>query len=792
MRSLIPNIADFKLLRMAGLLVSLVCSVRTLSSIAQDFEFVHVTEADRYEELGDRLGTPELIRAETAPGLLVETGMGVYRADATEPTPIGRGTYALPEGGRVRFGQSVRVYGFGGVGGTLRTTVAAKGKTLVLSVSGHPGAASLVCRVEGPGLEPLSFAVPQKALPADFVFCVSDRGDFSWTVAGLADSSAVEKTGRTSLFEGFWVSGSGYPPIAVETSFVRDGTSGVGSVTLDNRLVGDCAPVQKLDVPAKIRPAETFDPVKEGWPLAFADEFDGSQVDWSKWYFRAKAGHPERDAFCRLDGKGVLELLCDYGPDGTNLVTGSMRSKREFTYGYFESRFKLTRQNGWWAAVWLYGRLNSDPFVDGVEIDIFEDYFTRKRDAQGRNRRQLDHNLHVYLGAQLKSWNFSEDIDSAIDDWIVLGCKRTPFEISYYLNGRLVRSSANHCNWPSVTFDAFSHAAATVPLHIIVSGQVMSSSWPWFDKAGATFPEAFKVDYVRCYEMPREASRLPQVAWAGVAAERDDGALAFFSPGDRLHFDVTARPAENAGAPIAAVYLFDAGSLLAYKTEPPYSFDVEMTEAWYGRTRYMRPGRQKVVPDFGKAPHSFVAFAQDAAGNVSMTRPIRRLPKFFDPATRPYGGVPQTIPGKIVFWRYDEGGPGVAYNDTTKGNAYARSCPRADGDVDCSASELANVMPGEWVNYTVDVARDGIYRAEVRYGTGHQATHRLHLLVDGKEIGRLALDYFGESESWAADKRAARGFLSLARGRHVLSLYAHGQFNLGALSFVPDGGTGSK
>lgn len=101
-------------------------------------------------------------------------------------------------------------------------------------------------------------------------------------------------------------------------------------------------------------------------------------------------------------------------------------------------------------------------------------------------------------------------------------------------------------------------------------------------------------------------------------------------------------------------------------------------------------------------------------------------------------------------------------------------------------------MPGEWVNYTVDVARDGVYRADVRYGTGHQAAHRLHLLVDGEEIGWLALDYFGDSESWAADKRASLGGLSLSKERHVLSLYAHGQFNLGTLSFVLDGSPSSK
>ena len=180
-------------------------------------------------------------------------------------------------------------------------------------------------------------------------------------------------------------------------------------------------------------------------------------------------------------------------------------------------------------------------------------------------------------------------------------------QAAYYVNGRLLESAANHSNWPSVTYDAINHAVATAPLHLIVSGQVMGKSWPWFDKTGAKFPETYKVDYVRAYAMPEKSASLPSVEWRGAAAE-DDGTLKFFDEGEKMRFEVAPSVSAKSGAGIACVYLYDAGYLIGYKKKAPYVFDVELTKDWYSRTRYMSTGRQKVVPDFAKAPHSFVAF----------------------------------------------------------------------------------------------------------------------------------------------------------------------------------------
>jgi beta-glucanase (GH16 family) len=604
-------------------------------------------------------------------------------------------------------------------------------------------------------------------------------------VTGLSDSSAVSRSGSTTLFKTLWKDGYGYRPFGIESVFSVCRPGERATVTVDEHYVALAAPDEKVDVPCIVGPQKEFDPVKEGWPLVFADEFEGDSIDWSNWYHRGRNCSGVLGKHTRLDGKGVLEIEADYGKGGEKLESASLRSKREFVYGYFEAKVKLTRQNGWWAAFWMYGRNNSDPFVDGLEIDIFEDYYTRKKTPQGKNRLQLDHNLHMYLGSQLKSWNYNSELSGDIDDWVVIGCKLTPFEISYYVDGKLLESSANHSNWPSVTYDAINHAAATAPLHLIVSGQVMGKSLPWFDKTGATFPETFKVDYVRAYAMPQDKAKSPKIAWTGAAA-KDDGMLKFFDSGDKMRFEVEASPAD-AGQELAGVYLYDAGYLISHKTEPPYVFDVEMTKEWYGRTRYMGTGRQKVVPDLAKAPHSFVAFVQDRSGAVSHTaKVIRRHPRFFNPATRPFEGVAQKIPGKLTLWRYDEGGQGVSCFDTTKGNAYAKSgqSRRTEGDVDCTAGELASIMPGEWVNYTVDIKTAGKYRIEMRYGTAMQGHHAVYVVLDGETAGALKFDYTGDADSWALDKTVAVDGVDLPSGRHVISLYSHAQLNIGSLNFI--------
>jgi len=82
----------------------------------------------------------------------------------------------------------------------------------------------------------------------------------------------------------------------------------------------------------------------------------------------------------------------------------------------------------------------------------------------------------------------------------------------------------------------------------------------------------------------------------------------------------------------------------------------------------------------------------------------------------PYSGSPAPVPGTIEAENFDNGGEGVAYHDTTPGNsggAYRQS----DVDIEAASSggyDVGWIAPGEFMNYTVNVASAGTYTVQLR------------------------------------------------------------------------------
>ena len=82
----------------------------------------------------------------------------------------------------------------------------------------------------------------------------------------------------------------------------------------------------------------------------------------------------------------------------------------------------------------------------------------------------------------------------------------------------------------------------------------------------------------------------------------------------------------------------------------------------------------------------------------------------------PYNGAPVALPGTIQAANFDNGGEGVAYHDTTSGNA-GGAYRTTDIDVEASSEggyDVGWIAAGEWINYTVSVAAAGTYTATLR------------------------------------------------------------------------------
>ena len=95
------------------------------------------------------------------------------------------------------------------------------------------------------------------------------------------------------------------------------------------------------------------------------------------------------------------------------------------------------------------------------------------------------------------------------------------------------------------------------------------------------------------------------------------------------------------------------------------------------------------------------------------------------PLPIPYGGTAINVPGIIEAENYDEGGQGIAYNDTeeenkaeTAGSATYREDDGVDIEVGTTQTNIGYTNAGEWVNYTVDVTQTGIYDIEFVVASG--------------------------------------------------------------------------
>ena len=740
---------------------------KDLRNIVRAVRVTEVLSSDNFDKKLPRKNLFKLIQGNPAPGLMSLTGQGVYRA-ADKETILFSSRKGLSIKPDKFFVLGLRVQSFGEKApssGTLAFRILRGKEQFELQIRHDPAREKLNCVFLDQGKVVKDFPLETKKLPSDLLFAFRKEGVFIFTANSLADSTISSFSG---IAEGLKKLAAGN--FSTQTALVKT-SSNPAEIIVDEYVSGyGESSTSSGTIPYSIEHKRTFDPVREKWPLVFSDEFSGSKVDESKWQIkRNKSFATVKDGF--------LHIKADYDSSGKNkgsLATASLWTREKFQYGYFEARLRFTQQPGWWAAFWLYGTVNANPFTDGFEIDIFEDYYNRPKRRGINNPGVLDHNLHVYCGSILKSWNYNSKLTKTLKDFYVLGCKWTPFEISYYLDGKLISSSAVHSPYDSVTFDAFHHSAGITGLHAIVSGQIMGKSWhgSWGSPAEGRFPEYYLVDYVRIYGYPQKD--LPSVKLKNMEK------VSFGKVGSILKFKTEVKVSSKTGAPVKAVYLFDNGYMIAYKDKAPYDFEIPFTETFYKTTRYTLPGRAKKAVPFDGYTHNFVVYVQDIHGNVAHTNAYQVIPFFRE--SKPYQGKPIPVPGVILQGNYDEGGQNVAYYDTSKGN-YSSKTFRVNEDVDTSGKSSGFNVGGEWRKYTLNVAESAVYRARLRYGTPFRMKAKLHLLIDGKYAGFFPIRHHPDPNSWACDTTSEIS-LPLKKGIRVLTILIEGGYNLAELEIL--------
>ncbi len=264
-------------------------------------------------------------------------------------------------------------------------------------------------------------------------------------------------------------------------------------------------------------------PDNMNFKLIWSDEFDGTELDTTKWDYRLHIMGKRHKTFqpdgVKLDGNSNA-VFSIYEKDGeicsSQIQTGynfmdaphteealfgggggepglvwpiGKLNEHKFLhkYGYYECRCKLQKHAGWWSAFWLQAPAigsSLNPEYSGIENDIMESFEPGKviPHTNHYNGYGVDHK-HVSTGG---------NIDISLDEYHTFGMLWTPDGYTFYVDGKQ-------------DGETITTPVSHVPQFILLSTEVngyRSSTHTATDEAreAAKLGDTFIVDYVRVFD----------------------------------------------------------------------------------------------------------------------------------------------------------------------------------------------------------------------------------------------------------------------------------------------------
>ena len=158
----------------------------------------------------------------------------------------------------------------------------------------------------------------------------------------------------------------------------------------------------------------------------------------------------------------------------------------------------------------------------------------------------------------------------------------------------------------------------------------------------------------------------------------------------------------------------------------------------------------------------------------------------------PYNDVMHTIPGKIEFEDYDEGGQNRAYYDAdmeNQGNQYREDrvdiVTVAPDDDPSEGYAIGFTNEGEWLEYSVQVKESKAYEYELRTACGLN-TSGIQLFLDDKEVSQEI--EIPNTEDWNTYTVVKGKTGELTEGEHILRVLLTAPYaNLDWIRFIGEG-----
>ncbi len=229
--------------------------------------------------------------------------------------------------------------------------------------------------------------------------------------------------------------------------------------------------------------AKKYNPVEMGYKLVWNDEFDGTQLDTTKW--RVRGVGPRAVAYVspravKVEG-GLLKLFALNENDtlfGSAVGTqGLFMSK----YGWYECRAQVQKSpGGVWSAFWIQSAeiaKGEDPAKFGAEIDIMECFRKLGEDI-------VSHNIHWAYGPHQQSTHgYQSYLKGVGEGFHTFAVEWLPDRYIFYVDG--------------MKFYEITQGISQIEEYMILSMEYPNNLE---DVAKSVFPDVFLVDYVRVYQ----------------------------------------------------------------------------------------------------------------------------------------------------------------------------------------------------------------------------------------------------------------------------------------------------
>lgn len=236
-------------------------------------------------------------------------------------------------------------------------------------------------------------------------------------------------------------------------------------------------------------------PNPTGMSPSFVDEFEGAEIDTTKW---AVQEQPRKGAFNTARAltlkNGILRIttFTEEGKHYTGFLTSAR--KHQQVHGRFEARLRFSTVPGMWSAFWsmpmTFGK-SKDPAkadVDGLELDIVEHLHKFGGD--------FDTTIHWGgYGAphQRTATKRQKPARPANQGWHTYGLEWSDAGYRFFYDGAFI--------WQAPKEVPISDA----PQHLIISSEVVDGGWAGKVPEGGYGPKAtstawFEIDWVRAWK----------------------------------------------------------------------------------------------------------------------------------------------------------------------------------------------------------------------------------------------------------------------------------------------------